>query len=339
MEIISLDLNRPHHQPAENPTIPLTLIEHLQFLIRGIALHAIESDPEQLALLNRRLGEIAQSLSSESSADELLAAIGKTLRLTQEYNGQATLLFKGQVEELREMLAAMVATTEFIVSSSAISVKQLGFMESQLQKASSLEDLRQLKTFAAACLTLVRRESTRLQEETHARIDALKNHVTRLSVRLKAAAIEESLDQTTGLPGRAAAEQSIEDKIAAGKSFVAAQYMMTEMAAINDRFGCLVGEEVMVTCAHMLAKKLSGAALFRWSGPAFVAIFDPSLGVADAEIRARQAGAQKLERDVDVDGRTLLIVVSPKCQVQQISPLTEPGTIFNAMDSFMVAVV
>ena len=30
--------------------------------------------------------------------------------------------------------------------------------------------------------------------------------------------------------------------------------MMTEMAAINDRFGCLVGEEVMVTCAHMLAK-------------------------------------------------------------------------------------
>src|SRR5207237_1080761 len=87
-----------------SPEIPAQLIGHLQILIRGIALHAIEGDPLDLRELQQRMSGIADSLHNQSSPDDLLVAIGKTLRTLEEYNRRAAIVFKGQVEELRGML-------------------------------------------------------------------------------------------------------------------------------------------------------------------------------------------------------------------------------------------
>jgi diguanylate cyclase (GGDEF)-like protein len=336
MDIISLDLNR-QIKPDESLLSAGELIEQLQVLIRGIAFHAIESPAEEAAELRRQMAAVADELNSESSADDLLVAIGRTLRLIEEYNRRAAVIFKGQIEELRGMLATMTETVQFIVSSSETSVKQLSFVETQLQRASGLEDLRQLKTYTLSCLSLVRRESTRLQSETKEKVEALKNDVERLSIRLKAAVVEESEDSVTGLPGRAAAEQVIEEKVAAGKTFAAALFLMDRMEAINGRFGHSVGDEIVMSCAQMLAKDLRGATLYRWSGPGFLAIFDTSVGIGEAENRAKHAAAQKLEKNVDAGERVLMVVVSVSCHVQQISVKSTPDDLFRRMDGFMVA--
>ncbi len=200
MDIISLDLNR-EYKTGEGVATAVTFNEQLQTLIRGIAHHSIEGLPEDFIQLQRAMAEIAGKLHSESSPDDLMVAISGTLRTLEEYNKKAAELFKAQVEELRGMMAAMTETLQFVVSSSETSVKQLSFVESQLMRANGLDDLRQLKTYTAACLNLVRRESTRLQVETREKVTALKNDVERLSVRLKTAAVEESEDPVTGLPG------------------------------------------------------------------------------------------------------------------------------------------
>ena len=170
-------------------------------------------------------------------------------------------------------------------------MKQLSFVESQLMRANGLDDLRQLKTYTAACLNLVRRENTRLQVETREKVTALKNDVERLSARLKTAAIEESEDPVTGLPARAAAEQAMEKRISSGKTCVAALFLMDRLITINARFGHDVGDDIVMSCAQMLAKKLSGATLYRWSGPGFVAVFDPLIATADAESRGSPSGS------------------------------------------------
>jgi len=337
MDIISLELNRSG-APEEGPSgDPIALIEQLQMLIRGIALHSIDSQTEEFADLRHNMAEIADSLHRESSPDDLLAAISKTLRLTEGYNRHAEAIFKGEVEELRGMLATMTETLQFIVGSSETSVKQLALMETQLQRANSLEDLRQLKTYVGACLSLVRRESHRLQTETRERLVALNKDVERLSVRLKAASVEESQDPVTGLPGRAAAEQAIEDKMAAGKTFATALFVMDRLRSINEKFGQPVGDEIVMSCAHLLAKKLSGATLYRWTGPGFLAIFDPSVNFAEAESRARKAGAQQLEKNIDADNRVLLMLVGFSCNIQQISAALPPDELYRRLDGIMVA--
>ena len=56
-------------------SLPSEIIDHLQILIRGIALHAIEGDPNDLQELQHRMSGIADTLTVDSSPDDLL--VGK----------------------------------------------------------------------------------------------------------------------------------------------------------------------------------------------------------------------------------------------------------------------
>jgi GGDEF domain-containing protein len=334
--IVTLDING-RRVLEERSDVSIGLIEHLQILIRGIALHAVEGDPEDLKFLRGRMSGIADSLTDESSPDDLLVAIGKTLRAIEEYNRRSSVIFKGQMEELRAMLSTMAATVMFITSSSDTSVKQLRLVEAKLQRATNLEDMRQVKAHLSDCLSVVRSESTRLQTETRTKINALKSNVERLSSRLKAAATEDSSDPVTGLPGRSAAEEAIATKITAGREFVTALFMLDRMASINGRFGRTVGDEILITGAQMLAQKLTGTTLYRWSGPAFVAVFDPTVNTAQAEICAKQAASLRLEKNIDTEDRTVLIVITASCHLQRVSEKTAADAVFKSIDAFMSA--
>ena len=335
MNLISLELNRSGNSGDGAPPT-FDLIGQLQTLIRGVALHSIESQPEDFAKLQEQAAEIAKSLAPESSGDDLLVAISRTLRTLEDYNRKASGLFKAQTAELRGMIAAVTETLQFMVSSSDTSVKQLSFVESQLQRAQGLDDLRQLKTYTSSCLNLVRRESARLQLETKEKVEALKQDVSRLAERLKTAALEDSEDPLTGLPARAAAEQAIESRVSTGRPCLTALFLMERLATINGKFGHDVGDDIVMSCAQMLARKLSGATLFRWSGPSFLAVFDPLVPPAEAESKARQAAAQQLEKNIEAGGRTLMVVVAVSCQVYSVSSQTNPAEMFRQLDGQLV---
>ena len=105
-DIISLELQRSGKAPEAATADPVNLTDQLQTLIRGIALHSIESQPQEFAALQQQMGEIARSLHPDSSPEDLMVAISKSLRTLEDYNRKAAGLFKSQVEELRGMVAA-----------------------------------------------------------------------------------------------------------------------------------------------------------------------------------------------------------------------------------------
>ncbi len=321
--------------PEKRPSMRAQIIEHLQILIRGIALHAIEGDPNDLRFLRERTSGIADSLNTDSSPDDLLVGIGKTLRALEEYNRRSAVIFKGQVDELRGMLSTMTSTVMFITSSSETSVKQLSIIESKLQRAQTLDDTRRVKEFMADCLTLVRTESQRLQSDARAKINALKGDVERLSSRLRAASSEDSQDPVSGLPGRFAAEEAIAGKISAAKDFSIALFALDRMVSVNARFGHQVGDEILVNAAKILAQRLTGTTLYRWSGPAFAAVFDASVSLSAAESRAQQAATLRVEKNIETDNRTVLIVVTASCQLLRINGRMLPDSVFKSLDTFV----
>jgi GGDEF domain-containing protein len=337
MDINSLGPIGFEEKPTKDASVPPEVIEHLQILIRGIALHAIEGDPEDLKSLRRRMSDIAGSLTRESVPDDLLVGIGQTLRVLEEYNRNTAVSVKGQVEELRGMLSTMTATVMFITSLRETGVKQLGAIEAKLQRASSLEDTRQIKIYMSDCLTLVRTEALRVQNEARTQINSLKSDVQRLSSRLKAASADDSQDPVTGLPGRFAGEEAIIAKIASGKEFLVALFVFDRMVAINGRFGRLVGDDILISGGQMLARRLTGATLYRWTGPAFVAIFDPSVTLTQAELRSQQAAALRLEKNIEANDRSVLIVVTATCHGERVSGKSAPDAIFKSLDSFAAA--
>ncbi len=337
MDFVSLELNRRIGQTEEISGGNIDLVDQMRMLICGIGLHSIESEPEDFNAFQRQLAEIASRLHADCSNDELMNAIVQTLRAMESYNRKAGAVFTGQVEELRGMVSSMTETLQFVVSSSEVSMKQLGFMESQLKRAGGLEDLRQLRTYTSACLSLVRKESSRLQTETQSKVESLRRDVEKLSNRIRVAAAEQSEDPVTGLPGRASAEQAIEDKISASKPCVAALFLMDRLASVNAKYGNVVGDEVIMSCAHLLAQRLHGATLYRWSGPGFLALFDPLIPAAEAEARSRQAAAQRLEKNIDAEGRVLMVVIGFTCNLQPVNGQTKPDELFRQLDGLMVA--
>jgi GGDEF domain-containing protein len=335
-DIASLGVN-PMPNTGKHASTISELIAHLQILIRGIALHAIEGTPEDANMFKRRQAAIADSLKEDSSTDDVLVAVGKTLRGLEDYNDRAAVVFSAQLEELRGMLSTMTATVMFITSSSETSVKQLTAIESKLRSATTLEDTREVKAFMTECMALVRAESLRLQDESRIKIHALKTAVDRLSRRLKATATEDSVDPVTGLPGRFTAEEAVAAHISAGKETLAALFVVDRIAAINGRFGRQTGDDILLHLAPLLAQKLSGGALFRWTGPAFLAVFDPSVGLIQAEARARQAAALHVEKNVDDDSGTVLIAITVSSHIQRIAAHMIPEAVFKSLDAFMAA--
>jgi GGDEF domain-containing protein len=82
------------------------------------------------------------------------------------------------------------------------------------------------------------------------------------------------VDPCSGLPQRAAAEAGLRAALASDAPMCAAIFYLHRMALINARFGEAIGNQVIQACGlHIAANTIkANDRLFRWSGPAFLAI-------------------------------------------------------------------
>lgn len=307
-------------------------IRYIQVLLTGLAIHALEGDPTQLQNFRDQIASITASLDEESTDEDLLVNTGKALRILGEYNQSVADARKRHSDELRLMLVMMTGTVAFLTATSETSVGQLQTIERKLQRASTLEDTRQLRAQMADCLTIVRSESSRIQSESRARLKSLQAEVERASSRVQMALFDASLDPVTGLPARALAEQAIAAKITAGHEQVAALFIVDRLASINSRFGRATGDDILMLVAQQLAKRLSGATLFRWSGPAILAILEIATTVEAAENQAKLAGAMSVEKSVEADDRSVLLPIHCLCRVQRISSLAAADEVYRSLD-------
>lgn len=307
-------------------------IRYIQALLTGLSIHALEEDPNQLRDFRDQIASITDSLDTQSSDEDLLVATGKALRILGEYNQSVAETRKKQADEFRLMLVMMTGTLAFLTASSETSVGQLHTIERKLQRAATLEDARQLRAQIADCLTVVRSESARIQSESTARLKSLQAEVERVSSLAKMGLFDSSTDPVTGLPARGQAEQAIAARMAAGQEQVLAVFIVDRLAAINLRFGRATGDDILRLVAQQLAKRLSGATLFRWSGPAILAILEIATTPEAAENQAKLAGAMSLEKSVEAQSRSVLLPIHCVCRVHRVASSSGVAEVYRSLD-------
>lgn len=317
------------------PLAAADYIRYLQVLLTGLAIHAVEEDPVQLRDFRDGIASITASLNEDSTDEDLLVGTGKALRMLAEFNQSAAETRKKHADELRLMLVMMTGAVAFLTATSETSVSQLNTIERKLQRASTLEDTRQLRAQMADCLTIIRSESARIQVESKVRLRALQAEVERVSTRLQMGLFDSSTDPVTGLPARAQAEQAITARIAAGQEHVAALFVVDRLASINDRFGRSTGDDILLLVAQQLAKRLSGSTLFRWSGPAILAVLEIVTTAEAAENQAKLAATMSVEKSVEAGERAVLLPIRCLCQVQKISASALADEVYRGFDRFI----
>jgi diguanylate cyclase (GGDEF)-like protein len=296
----------------------------------------VQADLGQRNQFQREVRIIAESLRQDISFVDLEKAIGKSVRAVEAYGKEASDSFKQQSTQLRDLLIQIAEAVDFIATGSDATVKQLGLVALKLKHAVRLEDPRQVRTFMEESLALVLAESKRVQSEARAKTEALDSEVAQLKAQLQSAKLAASDDPITGLPAREMAEQAIEEMISAGREFAIGLFVIDRLVSINGRFGRLVGDQVLVNAAVSLAERLRGATLYRWSGPSFLAVYDPSVSAKVAEENARRAAALRLEKEFQMRERNALVVITSTLHFNHVATQSNADSLIVGLDASLM---
>jgi GGDEF domain-containing protein len=130
-----------------------------------------------------------------------------------------------------------------------------------------------------------------------------------------------TVDSTTGLPKRAdgevALQQALENTSDSGTRFYAVVFYVHRMALTNARFGEAIGNQVVLFCSQHIATTIAHAtdALFRWSGPAFVGIFQRTESPATVSAEIQRLMSAPFSRFFETSSRSVYLPVKVTASV------------------------
>jgi GGDEF domain-containing protein len=180
------------------------------------------------------------------------------------------------------------------------------------------ELMRQLLT---GCLSSLRESFLGKQKSSEVLIASLRDRIQLLeqlgpSVPVLASAAQAApplavvSDPCTGLPAKSEAEAALQRVAGSSQSYIAVFYAH-RMNLINARFGEEIGNEIILFCSQHIATTLIRPAdlLFRWSGPAFVAILEREESPPAVAGEVRRVVSAPLSRFFDNSSRTMYLPI------------------------------
>ena len=307
---------------------PADYIRFLQSLLNGIALHAVEATQTDLGTFRREVSAISAQLTEHSSAQEIDAAIDFVIRAVEGYNQIAARLAQAHLAELQAMLAMTTGTIRYLSESSKTGIDQLTLVERNLQHASSLGDVRQLRGKLNDCLSLVRAESNRLRLESRAQIQILQEGIDGAIQRARSAGFTVHRDEV---------EQMIASRIAEGKPFAIAVFVIDGLSQIASRYGPGIADDVYRTVTDHIKTQLNPTALHGWSGPAIAAFLESHPNLQALEARIPKIAATRLEKTIENDGRTVLLPITRSAILQKVTDADTLENVVANLDDFTAA--
>ena len=319
--------------------------------LNEISLQAVEANESDLTRFRKEVSAISGKLSEQSSSEEIHAAVDFVTRAVAGYNRIAARTAQAHLSELQAMLAMTTDTIAFLSDSSKTGIEQMHLVEKNLQNASSIGDLRLLRSKLDQCLKLVRKESDRLRDESRTRILALQEGVERTASHIRSAGVAlpptppvgppkqaeivHVDDTATGLRGRGSAEEVIAANISRGKEFAVSLFLLDGLMQVKGRFGSGTADEMLLAVSQHVEERLDTGSLFRWSGPAIAAITEIPPPFHEIERKMQQIGAMHLEKTIERDGRFVLLPITCSLIVQKVSDADSLEHVIEHLDDFV----
>ena len=286
------------------------LLRVVRLLLQGIALHAVEGDRNDHEKFRTDMQAMIDGLERDPTPAVLLMTTGSALKTLEDYNQRTSRFVRLQGAELQNMIGMLTKTVTALGAGSERSVTRLKEIETQLEKASVIEDVRMLKLRMEDCLESIREEAQRQKADSSHTLEGITEEIIKSRDRMRSAAVSVP-DPVTGLPVRVDAELAFSKMSAQGRTAYAAAFVVDRVSVINTRFGYAVGDKVMKIYLDELRARLSANdPVFRWSGPAFVALLDRPDPIERVREQLGFIVPPKLERNLQLPNRSALLPIS-----------------------------
>ena len=309
-------------------------------LLDGIVIHAVRGDALDYARLESDMVNLRDSVSaSDLSSADLLISTGSALKAIQDYNRRTGSLLQAQALEVQKITGMLTQAIVNLAVEGSTNVSRLQALERQLELTSGLEDVRSLKQKLSECLMGIREEKLRQKSVSEATVQGLSGglRLARSETPLPSA---DSLDPITGLSTRPAAENAIALAADSGTHVYAALFVIDHLHGLNTRFGRAVGDQTIMLFAQHLAQHLRPQdAVYRWSGPAFLALLTREDPAEKVRRELAPVASARLELNVESRGRAVLLPINFSWTFITIPICGKAGAVVDQLDAFLASKV
>ena len=255
--------NAPAEVPEVSTVNPLAVwTEFGSSVLEAIDSHAVRWSPDDYSRFHEEMEELLAALKDQPTASNMLLAGGNAVRSIEQYQSDVQRSVDGCYQELHEIIGVLLSAVLSRQPGQDDAAGELRRMERTIRKTHSVHELREVKQ--------------RL-ETTLARLPQLSASPAgaRSSSTASAAPLPaESLDPLTGLPNRAAAEKALLGLEPGPENAFLVVVYVQRMAHFNARLGDKLGNELLFLTTQRIASALlrPDDQMFRWRGPAFLAL-------------------------------------------------------------------
>lgn len=288
-----------------------TLRQVLTLLVQAIELHTVEGDEVDYQHFRNSFKTALKGFGPDCPPDQLLIMSGAVSTALREYKERTSRFLRSQNGEYQRIVLMLTDAVANCTQGNHRALGRLKSLETQLERAAQLEDVRTLRIELGQCLETLQ-ESIRQQEEAakQVTVQAERLRVSAQSAGPPVSQRETGPDQATGLLTRDSAEKALVEGRRDGEYYVLV-FVIDKFQAIHARFGADLCDRILRRLTRQVQSKLAGNdRLYRWDGPTFVGVLARQERISEitAEL-ARSVGA-KFEEHVEVGNRSILLSVS-----------------------------
>jgi len=306
------------------------LLRMVKLLLNGIVLHSLEGDPEDFANLREGLAAVEQRLDQANSPADLLDLSKSALESLEQYRRRTNRYLRLQSVEYQSMVKMLTSTVTAITASGDTNVRQLKEIESQVESATKIDDVRQIRDRLSECLDGIRLETERQRTEaarTAAELMRGLEHAEQIADSTEP-------DPVTGLPGRRQAEDAFAQAASKQEPAFVLVVVVDRIPILNTRFGHEVGDEVMRYYADFLKQQLhTEDLLFRWTGPVLSALLFRANRLERVRDEIGRIMELKYEHTVRTASRTILLPISVRWMLFPL--MASPRLLAQKIEAFV----
>ncbi len=308
----------------------------ISLLMQGMALHAVEG--EQSEYERFRESVLASITAFEANpSGHLLITAGAVLKQLEEYNRSTTREFHAQSRERQAMITMLSQTLLRIGSISERGATRLQEIETKLERASEIDDIRTLRVKLGECLDNIREGRFQHQADSMAVMEGVRSQMVAQGMPLPDPSTAADIpDPVTGLPDVRSALRELAAEPADPQPRYLGVFAANRLSAINGRFGYAVGDLILNAVREQIALRISAAdRLFRWRGPCIVALLQRQVPLAAVRTEVARIGSFRLDRTIEIGSRMILLPIS--CAWTVIPVDQSPPEVAAQVDAFVAA--
>ncbi len=298
----------------------LALRKVVSLFLESIGAAAVDCNRVEREAFAEEMKQLQLRTAEDPSPDTLFVTSGAAAQAMTDYNRRVSAFLSKQNEEIKGIAAAVAETALRLGGGNAEAAQRLQEIGNRFEAAGEMHDLHSLKTHLRECLQSFREETQRQRAESDATIQALQREIERRPACNLSGEMADT-DPVTGLPRQTTGTREMQEAAKSGKHTYVLVMVVKGVQSINARFGFDVGDRMLYLFAqHVDRHIMHSDKLFRWDGPAVVALLDRNETMEQVRAQVRRMLDEPLEGTFSGNGRAVMIPISAAWSVLRLTP-------------------